>query len=168
MSGRPYASLKISQLEELALASREDDVVLRRLAAELRLRKTLRAQKLLRTVEASPAEYGEAAEVGAALDSVLRQEGRVGGPDGNNDSGPSQDYESLKRKYETLRATFTLEAEILARWGMTPLLPADLQIQVFDAWEGRLMGSMDSLIRTPERLLADRERIALERKARGI
>lgn len=44
----------------------------------------------------------------------------------------------LLARYEALRETFTEEAEALARWGITPLLPPELRRILLEAWAERL------------------------------
>jgi hypothetical protein len=39
-----------------------------------------------------------------------------------------------KARYEVLRETFTAEAELLARWGMTPSMPTEMRREVFTSW----------------------------------
>lgn len=51
-----------------------------------------------------------------------------------SDARSEEIYPGLQARYGSLRATFTLEGEILARWGMTPDLPAEIEKVVFDMW----------------------------------
>ena len=44
------------------------------------------------------------------------------------------ELEEFKKHYRVLRETFTLEGEILARWGMTAAMPRDLEANVFERW----------------------------------
>lgn len=44
----------------------------------------------------------------------------------------------LEERHALLRETFTLEAEVLARWGMTPLLPQVLRERVVALWRAHL------------------------------
>lgn len=64
----------------------------------------------------------------------------------------------------TLRATFTLEAELLARWGMTPAMPEDLQEAVFRLWADRLGTGEDRFGRSVAALNRDRRRLDDERR----
>ncbi len=54
-----------------------------------------------------------------------------------------------------LRKTFTAEAEILARWGMTPGLPADARAAVVAWWRSRLTSVPDAMGRTIDALERD-------------
>jgi hypothetical protein len=63
-----------------------------------------------------------------------------------------------------LRATFTLEAELLARWGMTPAMPEDLREAVFRLWANRLGTAEDRFGRSDAALARDRRRLDEERR----
>lgn len=161
---RPYRSWSILQLEELASAESENDEVLKALVAELDLRTARRARRLRRKLNfiVSPDSCGETTHVG-----LVSNEGRE--PESASAChGPSEwysRYTALAAKYEALRATFTLEAELLSRWGMTPLLPRDFQDLLFEAWRKRLETSTEGFEWTLETLSGDLVRIAHEREA---
>ena len=61
-----------------------------------------------------------------------------------------------------LRTTFTAEAEILAKWGITPGLPADARATVVAWWRSRLTRVPDAMGRTIEAL--DRDLAAVTRE----
>jgi hypothetical protein len=63
----------------------------------------------------------------------------------------------------TLRATFTLEAELLARWGMTPAMPEDLREAVFRLWAERVGVGEDQFGRSASTLQRDRRRLSEEK-----
>jgi hypothetical protein len=75
----------------------------------------------------------------------------------------AEEHESLLRVYESLRATFTAEAELLARWGMTPAMPLDLQDIVFEEWRKRISGAPSQSMPSAEALSEDQIRIVRER-----
>jgi hypothetical protein len=72
----------------------------------------------------------------------------------------------LEQRFELLRATFTIEAEILARWGMTSSMPPEIEAQVFSSWRKSLKkNSDDDLGRSIVSLEEDMKRLAEERAA---
>lgn len=72
----------------------------------------------------------------------------------------------LEQRFELLRSTFTIEGEILARWGMTSSMPPEIEAQVFSSWRKSLeQGSVDSLGRSMVSLEEDLKRLAEERAA---
>ena len=72
----------------------------------------------------------------------------------------------LEQRFELLRSTFTIEGEILARWGMTSSMPPEIEAQVFSSWRKSLeQGSVDSLGRSIVSLEEDLKRLAEERAA---
>lgn len=169
---RPYIQLSIEALESLAASSASDATILADLIEELGHRKMGRAQRLRYRLEAG-APLG--ASGNCALSSVRDThagEARAeaaddqGGPDDELASimaASDQEYSVLLEKYESLRATFTAEAELLARWGMTPALPRDMQDFIFSQWnkklsKGKRVGSL-----SPNDLADDRERLTQER-----
>lgn len=162
---RPYHYWSIEQLEDLASTQAENEEILRVLVAELDLRTTRRARRLRRKLDfvVSLDNTG-----GASQAELSNEEGRASKltpfSQGAGDDWVSR-YRALSAKYETLRATFTLEAELLARWGMTPFLPRDLQDLLFEEWRKRLETSTEGSERTLETLSGDLVRIAREREA---
>lgn len=174
MTARPYSLLKIGQLEELARAGRDDPEVSRRLIAELEQRKSPRARLLKSQLENSDQSPAEWTPVRGRTRSTSR-------PTPLSPAEPAQEVtvdavfpavpapvgerEALLRKYESLRATFTVEAELLARWGMTAALPRDMQELMFEEWRKRLQGGPDEVGRSSAALAEDRVRIAHERDA---
>ena len=62
-----------------------------------------------------------------------------------------------------LRATFTLEAELLARWGMTPAMPEELREAVFRLWAERDGVGEDQFGRSAATLQRDRRRLSEEK-----
>jgi hypothetical protein len=72
----------------------------------------------------------------------------------------------LEQRFELLRSTFTIEGEILARWGMTSSMPPEIEAQVLSSWRKSLeQGSVDSLGRSIVSLEEDLKRLAEERAA---
>jgi hypothetical protein len=74
----------------------------------------------------------------------------------------------LTSRFEILRATFTVEGEILARWGLTEEIPPEIEDEVFSLWRKKLSDSPDNRNRTRRQLEEDLERLAAERSQRDI
>lgn len=169
---RPYISLSIAQLEFLASEDFVDPQPIQLLIDELRHRNGPRARRLLAQLEL---QLSSANTEDGSSDQV--SEGAWVGPAGSADCGggsstdahkplfqTAEDYELLLRRHEDLRLTFTVEAELLARWGMTPSMPLDMQELIFTEWAKRLPQAPDVLGRSVESLEADQSRIADERR----
>jgi hypothetical protein len=139
---RPYRTLSIDDLAKKARASTEDPAVLAELAHELKHRTTHRARALAREVERlghasrPPKKTGVNQAQTAQVTSTPPASGQ------RFDRGPKDDVrdESLgvETKYLALRETFTLEAEILSRWGLTSLAPSPLRDLTIDYWRQAL------------------------------
>lgn len=173
MTVRPYGSLKIEQLEALAKSSADDEEVLRRLLAELQHRRMPRAQRLRSQLEgllppqlrgkSVPAQPGKWSTALTPELATFPQR-----PSIEVDSSTpisTKEFRALFAAYESIRATFTVEGELLARWGMTPELPGDLQDLIFEEWRKRLPDSPSHSGRSLKALAEDRIRILRERDA---
>ena len=68
------------------------------------------------------------------------------------------------RETDILRDLIGVEAERLARWGLAPGMPADIEEAVFSAWQTRLTSREDMHGRCLERLLQDRRWLAEHRR----
>jgi hypothetical protein len=112
MVARPYMSHGVVELEELFKTSTEPDV-LQDLYVELSIRTTSKAKKLLALVNI---KLGTKTLPNADV-AILQIE-----------------LDDLQKRYRSLRDTFTLEGEILARWGMTAAIPRDVEEKVFELW----------------------------------
>lgn len=173
MNARPYALMKIDQLEELARSSSDDSDVRRRLLAELEYRTNRRAQRLRSQLEGTnPLDAGSATRAEPhAKPSVITPFSKGCTHEPPNDAtcptsqSSADEHESLLRTFESLRATFTVEAELLARWGMTPALPQEIQDLVFEEWIKRLTSPGNESKRIVESIAEDRIRIVRERDA---
>ena len=88
---------------------------------------------------------------------------------GNSVSSPSSSEGSaptLEQQFEALRATFTEEAEIMARWGFTSALPSAMQDALLNAWRDRIGIVPDNFGRSIGRLDADIKRLNDDRSRR--
>lgn len=167
---RPYISLSIAQLEFLAAEDPTDSQSVRLLVDELSHRNGRRVRRLLSQLEVSSGTTQETLSEQDSDGSFVRSEESTdfGGDPAihtyESNLQTTESYELLLRKYENLRLTFTVEAELLARWGMTPLMPPDMQELVFGEWRNRLLPGPDALGRSVESLETDQRRIADERR----
>ena len=108
----------------------------------------------------------EPAVVGAA-----RRQGRNSLPSFSSGEGVSTatptdiDPTWLSYAYTALRSVFSIEGELLATWGMTPLMPSSMQEEVFRIWASYVDGTTGDSRHSAPRLARDREALANERKA---
>ncbi|MEY4322299.1 MAG: hypothetical protein RL410_80 [Actinomycetota bacterium] len=66
---------------------------------------------------------------------------------------PEKTFEDqFEARYESLRQTFTAEGELLAKWGMTPLMPKEMRILVLDTWQRMLSDDADEFGRSTRAL----------------
>lgn len=150
---RPLARLSLDDLKELA---RTEPGRVADIKGELAHRRTSGAKAFLRNLNAGDrrgSTSGESAEGGDDLAPLAPSSLGV-------DRSPKS--RDLEQRYELLRATFTIEGEILARWGMTSSLPSDLQDHIFAMWKERASETPDSHGRTRASLEADVELLARE------
>lgn len=134
-------SFSAPELEALFIKTTDSDV-LEALQYELNHRRSKPAKKLLIKVNE---KLGVAPEV--TTDS----------------SKWKYEYIQLKKCYDLLRSTFTVEGEILARWGMTSAMPRELEAKVFGAWSKRLTNEVDKFERTKVQISIDIEKLKTER-----
>lgn len=171
MTPRPYITLGFDELERLAQSNESNAQVIEDLIEELGHRKkNPKAQRLkLRlerpqqqpNVHAVNPDDSDGTPVHRVGDQMPASwQGSLGLSTSSSDS--ADNYSALALRYESLRATFTVEAELLARWGMTPLLPHHLQDLVFDEWLKKLKDGQHGRL-SISALNADRARIAEER-----
>lgn len=147
---RPYMSRSAEQLEALFTDARGDRQRLETLKHELTHRTTRAARALLEQVDAALAGRPPSTD-----DHPTAR----GAPPGQ--AAPI----SAPPDYELLRASFTEEAEILSRWGMTSAIPDDLMSVVFDGWCARLTDSPDEFGRTAASVRDDRAKLERRRDA---
>lgn len=167
---RPYISLSIAQLEFLASDDPSDASSVSLLIDELRHRNGRRVRRLLSQLE-TPLVTENNDEDLTEEEPVTSTFGPVESPNCPDavvrDNSPVQsagDHELIRQRYEDLRLTFTVEAELLARWGMTPSMPQSMQEMTFAEWRKRLQRGADTLGRSVQTLEADQLRIADERR----
>jgi len=141
MAERPHMSLSAQDLDVLIMNTTNREA-LQDLQYELNHRKTKLAKKLLIKVNE---------KLGIAPQAEV------------DNSKWKYEFVQLKRRHELLRATFNVEGELLARWGMTSTIPKDFEKTIFDAWSKALTAVPDEFGRTIEQLISDLERLKSER-----
>lgn len=136
------------------------------IADELRCRKSGGARKLLARLEGGvpketprgsgerPGQKGRTGMIGGSTDSGAH-DGPAAMPAETPDS--TEQSRDIMEQLEVLRTTFTLESEILARWGITAALPCDLRRSVLQQWDRIVSDEPDHLGRSRARLAADIE-----------
>ena len=157
---RPYGDKGVAELERLATENAGDAKVMADVIAELRKRTVPKARKLLARLSgespSTPAATRKASSKsdgtkpiasGLMVDAALA----TMNPDGDR---------STEQTFELLRETFTLEAEILARWGMTPTLPKEIKKLVIVEWRKLLKGGPDDRGRSIKKLELDMLKLA--------
>ena len=142
MAERPYISLGVVELEGIFLAATDSDV-LEVLQYELNHRTTKAAKKLLGRVNEKLGVDPEKTE---------------------NFSVWKVEFTELKNRHDLLRGTFTIEGEILARWGMTNSIPRDFEVFIFDLWSKNINATEDMFGRTSLQLSSDLEKLQNERR----
>lgn len=171
---RPYIGKSVVELERLAEVNTGDPRVMADVIAELRHRNVPKAKKLLARL-AGESSTGRAAPRKATIrptkaavrpSKATAKDGRaepvVPGPVVEAEAAttiPETDR-STEQRYELLRETFTFEAEIMARWGVTPTLPKEMAQSVFTAWRKLLKSGPDERGRSLELLEQDMAKLA--------
>jgi hypothetical protein len=85
-----------------------------------------------------------------------------------HESKPEKVNSDLSARFEILRATFTVEGELLARWGMTEDIPPEIEDRVFALWRKRLSNLPDDRGRSLRRLDEDLVSLSEERAQRQV
>ncbi len=171
---RPYIGKSVVELERLAEANPDDANVIAGVIAELRHRNVPKAKKLLARLsgESSPSRAAprkasaRPTKATAGPTKATTKNGRakpvVPGPVVEAEAAttnPDVDRK-LQDAFELLRETFTFEAEVLARWGITPTLPKEIAQSVFAAWRKLLKSGPDERGRSLELLEQDMAKLA--------
>ncbi len=118
-------------------------------------------QRMLRTAWLIPNGKGEEAAK-AIWEAIIRILETGSAPPPTN-SSPKPHLEFTlddAQRLALLRTTFTEEAERLARWGMTPVLPGELRQLVAQAWAARVSEVPDRMGRSRNTLQQDLESLA--------
>lgn len=144
---RAYIAKSVVELRQIAVASSGDSRVIEKLKQELEHRKTAAAKKLLRELEA-----------GGSISLETQSRPQV---EPEASISIHKDCETLEASYELLRATFSEQGELLARWGLTESMPHDLLKEVASMWSEKLMSGHGNTIRTPDQLNKDFKQLGI-------
>ena len=147
MSQRPYSTFGIEKLEALAIEKNHDEITLKKIKHELTFRNTRASRKL-----ASQLELGEEIQERRAPQRNSRQVNE-------ENKEPASDFEF---RYEALRRTFTEKSSILAKWGVSELLPQDILLKVFAFWKTKCDEEPDSYGRSKSSLMEDMIKLGLD------
>jgi len=140
-----------AELESAATREWGNPAALEVVADELRYRTTKAAASLAQRIEARLTELANGGEYARTVG--------VSGSAAPARPAPPVFYpppSNVERRYRALRATFTNQAEVLARWGITPLMPVDMRATVLKMWSDRFeAGESHPLGMTSEDLSRD-------------
>ena len=138
---RPYISKSILQLRQIAAANLGDTKILGDLKIELSHRKSSAAKSLFAEIESGP-----------VAPPAYSPKPREQIPESS--LGESE-CAALEARYELLRATFSEQGAVLARWGLTESMPDDLLAKIVSLWIDEFNGGYTHVIRSREQLLKD-------------
>lgn len=146
---RPYMQCTAAELKILVEKPGATSETVQAVLAELAHRSTKSARKLR---DELCAKHSVPTPGGTNFDTSTENRETVHAKQEPDPSKPPPEFEW---RFNALRLTFTAEAEILAKWGITPALPDDIRESVFDAWRSKLIASPDELGRSADRLATD-------------
>ena len=138
---RPYISKSVIQLRQIAAVNPGDTKILGDVKIELSHRKSSAAKSLLAEIESGPV----APPASSPKPREQIPESGLG----------ESECAALEARYELLRATFSEQGAVLARWGLTESMPADLLAKVVSLWIEKFNGGYTHVIRSKEQLLTD-------------
>jgi len=138
---RPYISKSVIELRQIAVANPNDTKILGDVKIELSHRKSSAAKSLLAEIESGPV----APPVSSPKPREQIPESSLG----------ESECAALEARYELLRATFSEQGSVLARWGLTESMPNDLLVKVVSLWIDEFNGGYAHVIRSREQLLKD-------------
>lgn len=162
---RPLRNLKgeelAARLDRLDVRSEAGLRELTTLEDELSRRTTPTARRLLdrvRAMRAGTPQPTQSASTSASTASTGRRSEGGRSRATRVADGPRQSVETI------LRELIGEEAERLARWGLAPGMPADMEALVLDEWRRRLGPHEDARGRSTDRLRTDVEWLAEKRQ----
>lgn len=158
---RKLIQKNLNQLTELFQEHRGDADVLEVLRFELAHRSTQAAKKLQEQVESRLAILK--ADPQPKRNESKRTRRR---PEPLSAPKPVAEAPAIRETHDALRSTFSEEGELLARWGMSPLLPDDLFESFIDAWRAWLRQRPTADGRSTPEFDADVQRIRAIRRER--
>ena len=153
---RPYMRLRIDQLTAIADDPTTSPEARERLMEELQFRNSQGARKLLARMRGGGAPGGERAIPTVARGRAAREREIPPAPDPLEMPPEAIDREAA---LAALRETYTIGAEILARWGMTTAIDEELFDVVVDWWSGKVSDQPDRFGRSRSSLAHDVSRL---------
>jgi hypothetical protein len=147
---RPLRKLRVEEMERLVESSPGDIDLRKAVLAELKHRSTASARQLA-------GRLGEKSKSGRRASSPRVE------PQPSSAPIVATREPDQRCSLEILRAAFTLEAELLARWGMTAAMPEELREAVFRLWAERVGVGEDQFGRSASTLQRDRRRLSEEK-----
>ena len=127
---------------------------------ELRQRKSKGALNLLGRITADGTDTPRPPVVGKSRSVRERRKSGAGTPDMPSampaeTTSHTEHSREAEAQLEVLRTTFTAQAEILARWGLTEALPLPLREAIMHEWSRIVGDDPDQLGRSRKRLARD-------------
>lgn len=153
---RPYMKLRIDELTAIADDPATSSETRARLIDELQYRSSPGARKLLARMRPGGQPGAREGRRPAPRDPA------TGGLEVPIERGPDErEPEQVDRDalLAALRETYTMAAEILARWGMTSAIDGDLFEVVVRWWSGRVSEEPDEFGRSKSSLVDDVSRL---------
>lgn len=157
---RPHMNSSLADLTSMVDDPESTPELVAEVAEELRHRSTKGARSLLARLECrsvTPVSGREAQRPRDDRTPPWVDETSVIPTDTRVETEHSRD---IATQFAALRATFTAESEILARWGLTSAMPDDMVRLVLEEWAGRLTDEPDGLGRSITSLSRDAARLA--------
>jgi hypothetical protein len=158
---RKLIQKNLNHLTDLFQEHRGDADVLEELCFELKHRSTPAAKKLQAQVESRLAILKEDPQPKGNESKRNRRR-----PEPRSAPKPVAEAPAIGEAHDALRSTFSEEGELLARWGMSPLLPDDLFESFIEAWRAWLRQRPTADGRSTPEFDADVQRIQAIRKGR--
>jgi len=165
---RPHRSKSIVQLTQLVDDKKVTKKTIAEVIDELSYRTTPKAKKLLvRLNKQHPSLVsGTAKPVPASCRTTKKRSRDLKQANDSDDGVIPRETELLGpeardivQRLAVLRETYTEEAEILARWGITTALPDEMRTQFLDQWKAKLTDESDRFGRSRATLEVDTARL---------
>jgi hypothetical protein len=165
---RPHRSMSIGDLTKIVDDKKVTQKTISEVIDELSHRTTPKAKKLLaRLKRQNPSLDSRASKPDPTPRPSRGKQSRKSKPvDESGDGVVPRETESLgpeakdaAQRLAALRETYTEESEILAKWGITTALPADMRAELLSRWKTKLTDQPDQLGRSLATLEVDVSRL---------
>jgi hypothetical protein len=138
---RRYIAKSVVELRQIAAANPGDTKIIGDVKVELSYRKSSAARTLLLEIESGAV---------SPPTSLIKSKEKM-----PESSLGESECAALEARYELLRATFSEQGEVLARWGLTESMPVDLLVKIMSLWAEKFSGGYVHVIRSQEQFLKD-------------